>query len=208
MTAFVVVAPWTIRNLRTFDGFVPVSNNLSTAISGANCDAVYSGRQLGSWEPTCFYEDFDRALAGGEVVDEEPLFSAAGADGREYIRDHLGRLPVVVAARVLRTWGLWNPGPILEYDEIDNGIRGPLIAAHVMYLVMLPFAVAGIVLLRRRQVAVWPLLAPAIVVVAVSAALHGLTRFRAAAEVPIVVLASVAFVAAFRAALVRNRRVS
>lgn len=44
--------------------------------------------------------------------------------------------------------------------------------------------------------------------VAVSAALHGLTRFRAAAEVPIVEWATEAFVAAFRAALVRIRRIS
>lgn len=40
-----------------------------TAISGANGDAVSSGRQLGSWQPACFSEDLDRALAGGEVVD-------------------------------------------------------------------------------------------------------------------------------------------
>ncbi|MET0726751.1 MAG: hypothetical protein ABWZ76_00465, partial [Acidimicrobiales bacterium] len=191
-----VIAPWTIRNVRTFDGFVPVSNNLSTAVSGANCDSVYRGSAIGSFDPLCFIEDIDNALGDGEVDDEEPLFAAVGEDGREYLLDHLDRLPAVVSARVLRTWGLWAPGPILDYDEVDNGIRGPLVVGHAMYYLMVPFAVAGIVVLRRRRTMVWPLLVPAIIVVTVSVALHGLTRFRAAMEVPIIVLASVALVAA------------
>ena len=48
----VVVVPWTIRNQQTFHQFVPVSNNLGTALAGANCRLTYSGTSLGSWRST------------------------------------------------------------------------------------------------------------------------------------------------------------
>ncbi len=191
-----VIAPWTIRNLRTFDGFIPISNNLSVALSGANCDSVYYGRDTGSYDLLCYFDDFDAALGGRPIRDEEAVMTAVGEDARAYIGDHLDRLPVVVVVRALRSWGLWTPGSLLDYDEIDYGLRTPLIAGYAMYYLMLPFAVAGIVVSRRRRVVVWPLLAPAITVVVTSIALSGHTRFRSGMEVPIVVLASVGMVAA------------
>ena len=39
----VVVVPWTIRNQQTFHQLVPVSNNLGTALAGANCRLTYFG---------------------------------------------------------------------------------------------------------------------------------------------------------------------
>jgi hypothetical protein len=58
--------------------------------------------------------------------------------------------------------------------------------------VLVGFAIAGVVILRRRKVALIPLLAPVVIVTIVAAAFYGLVRFRAPAEVSIVVLAAVA----------------
>ena len=42
-----VVVPWTIRNQQTFHEFVPVSNNVGTALAGANCQPTYLGPLVG-----------------------------------------------------------------------------------------------------------------------------------------------------------------
>lgn len=195
VSAIVIVAPWTIRNARTFDRFIPVSNNLSIAVSGANCDSVYHGTALGSFDPVCYLDDFTRAREHVASGDEAAVLQRVGKVGRTYMFDHLDRLPAVVTARVLRTWGFWPPSPILDYDVVDYGLRGPLAVGQAMFLLMFAFAIGGVVVLRRRRTLLWPLLVPGIIVVVVSAALHGLTRFRAAAEVPVIVLAAVALVA-------------
>jgi hypothetical protein len=55
---------------------------------------------------------------------------------------------------------------------------------------MLPFAVAGIVMFRRRRIHQWYLLVPAGVITVVSALVYGSVRFRAPFEVCLVVLAA------------------
>jgi hypothetical protein len=57
---------------------------------------------------------------------------------------------------------------------------------------LLPAAAVGVVILRRRRVALLPLLAFAVVVTIGTALTYGFTRFRASAEVSIVLLAAVA----------------
>jgi hypothetical protein len=61
-----------------------------------------------------------------------------------------------------------------------------------MYLLMLPLAVAGAVLLRRRRLLLYVLLSPAIVATVSSLAGYGLPRFRHAAELTFVVLVALA----------------
>jgi hypothetical protein len=73
----------------------------------------------------------------------------------------------------------------------------------VAYWVLLPFAVAGAVVLRPRRVLL-PLLMPALVVVVATAVTFGDSRYRAALEVPLVVLAAIGATAAFDA--IRRRR--
>ncbi len=51
-TAMLVVVPWTIRNAVRLHAFVPISNNIGTAVDGANCDLTYSGSQIGLWRET------------------------------------------------------------------------------------------------------------------------------------------------------------
>ena len=204
--AALTVAPWTIRNALRLDAFVPVSNNVGTLIDGANCDQTYGGNLLGLWRETfsqygddartrhqaeaCF-EGFD---IGDPDFEEAEVAERHRGDGIDYARDHLGSQPKVMAVRWLRTWGLYAPGQQVDYESLEGRPRDWQMAGTVMYWVLLPLAVAGVVLLRRRRVPVWPLVATAVVVSITAVLTYGQQRFRVAAEPAIVVLAAVTLV--------------
>ena len=56
---------------------------------------------------------------------------------------------------------------------------------------MVPFAVGGAVVLRRRRVPITPLVAQFVMVTVTAVAIYGLVRFRVPAEVALVVLTAV-----------------
>src|SRR4051812_36491456 len=49
-----VVAPWTIRNLTTFEEPVLISGNANGIWIGANCPATYHGPLIGYWRYQCY----------------------------------------------------------------------------------------------------------------------------------------------------------
>jgi hypothetical protein len=206
VAAVALVVPWTVRNAVRLDAFVPISNNVGTAVDGANCDLAYSGDQLGLWRETfsqagdqarelpqaegCF-EGFDVEAAD---FDEGDAASAHRRAGLEYARDHLGRVPAVMTVRALRTWGVFRPAQQIDFESLEGRPRRWQSVGTWMYWAILPAAVAGTVVLVRRRARVWPLLAPTVVVTATAALTYGQQRFRAAAEPSLVVLAAVALV--------------
>jgi hypothetical protein len=213
--AVAVIAPWTIRNAVRFHTFVPVSNNAGTLIDGANCDATYGGPQIGLWRETFSQPGTgtaaptapaptDQAHAcfqGFDIAD--PHFdeaSAASTDARaglHYARTHLAKLPTVAAVRVLRTWGLYAPRQQVDFESLEGRPRAWQMRGTIMYWVLLPFAIAGAVIMRRRRRLVWPLLATGVTVTLVAASTYGQQRFRVAAEPALLVLAAVALHAAW-----------
>jgi hypothetical protein len=208
-TAALVVVPWTVRNAVRLDAFVPVSNNVATAVDGANCDLVYAGDQLGLWRETfstlgadarkrsqseaCF-EGFDIERRD---FDEAEVASEHRGDGLEYAREHTGRLPLVMTARWLRTWGLFHPSQQIEFESFEGRpVRWQRIGTQ-MYWVLLPLALAGVVLVaRRRRARLWPLLSTGVLVSLTTVVTYGQQRFRIAAEPALIVLAAVTVVAA------------
>ncbi len=112
----------------------------------------------------------------------------------QYIDHHVNRLPVVMLARIGREWDLYEP---VQMAHLETGEGRPFVASLVglaFYYALLPFAVAGIVIMRRRRIDQWFLLVPAGVVTLVSALVFGQPRFRAPFEVCLVVLAAPAMV--------------
>ena len=207
----VLVVPWTIRNAVQLDAFVPVSNNVGTAIDGANCDLTYSGKHFGLWRFTDGPRDRPQAVAcfEGFAIENDDFEEAAVAaehrgDGIRYARDHVDRLPVVLTVRTLRTWGLYDPAGQIDFEALEGRPRRWQAIGTWMYWALLPLAVAGTVLLVRRKQRVWPLLSTAVLVSITTMLTYGQQRFRAAAEPAIVVLAAVAVVAIVGA--VRSRR--
>jgi hypothetical protein len=204
----IVVAPWTIRNAVRLDAFVPVSTNVATLVDGANCDLVYRGPELGLWRAT--FATANTAPKGqGQACFEgfdirDPQFEEAKAarthldDGLSYARHHVASLPRVMTVRVLRTWGVYAPRQQVDFESLEGRPRRWQMAGTIMYWILAPFAVAGVVLLARRRVPVWPLVSTALVVVITAALTYGQQRFRVAAEPAILVSAAVAFVALAR----------
>ena len=121
-----------------------------------------------------------------------------------YLDHHIGRLPVVLFAREGRAFGFWAPLQQVHLDaEWESGITGALgtsylptaiwvnrLALFGFWLLVLP-AAAGVVVLRRRRIPVYPLLGFFAIVAVTVATTYGETRYRAAVEVPLVLLAAV-----------------
>ena len=218
--ALAVVAPWTIRNEIRFHRFVPVSNNISTLVDGANCDATYHGPQIGLWRETFSQPDGGEASAatlpqaqacfeGFDIAnpnfDEAAAASMHTRAGLSYARQHLGALPKVSVVRVFRTWGLYAPRQQVDFESLEGRPRSWQMRGTIMYWILLPGAIVGAFLLRRRRRLLWPLLATAVTVTIVAAATYGQQRFRIAAEPAILVLAAVAADAAAGALRARAR---
>jgi 4-amino-4-deoxy-L-arabinose transferase-like glycosyltransferase len=193
LAAALLIAPWTIRNWSELGRPVVISTNDGTLLAGANCGLTYHGEDLGFWNIKCISE---------RSIDNEARQEARWrSEGASYVKDHAGRLPAVLGVRLLRTWDLYQPRRMVAFAE-GRWIRADQ-AGVVAYFLLLPLAFAGGVLLRReRRGDLLVLLAPVALVTLLSLIGYGIPRFRAPAEITIVVLAGVALTRA------RHRRPS
>jgi hypothetical protein len=181
----VVLAPWMARNWIVFDRPVWISTNSGDVIAGANCAEVYSGPHIGSWSFAC--------ATGLSGKDEADVSAKLFRRGRDYLEAHTDRLPAVVVARALRPWGLYDPDGEVAGKTLGEGrseIANWLGLAACWALLAL--AVVGFVTLRRRRQPLFILAAPFAVVVFISVTSYGILRFRAPADVALVVLGGVA----------------
>jgi 4-amino-4-deoxy-L-arabinose transferase-like glycosyltransferase len=189
--AALIVAPWVAFNVSRFEEPVYISTNFGNTLATANCDATYGGRLIGSKSYECF--DDTLASVGRPGMDASEADDATRRAAFRYVRAHRGELPVVVLARWGRVTGLFRPEQEIRFDEFFFR-RELWVARGTMYsyYVVAALAVVGAVVLRRRRVPVFPLVAfPVIVLVAV-ALTFGQSRYRAPAEPALVVLAAVA----------------
>jgi len=184
--AFLVTSPWLVANLTRFDQPVLFSTNDGLTLCGANMERTYYGSGTGLWALDCATYPVPKG-------DRSVTSNALRKDGLRYIRDHLGRVPVVVAARVGRVWSIYAPGQMADYNRNEGRPVWASWLAFASFWVLVPFAVWGGVLLRRRKVPITPLVAQFVIVTITAAAIYGLVRFRVPAEVSLVVLAAVAF---------------
>ncbi len=179
-----VLTPWTVFNLGRFQRPVLLSNGFGPAIATANCQPAYYGPDIGYGELACLYPYY----GGDQSVDDGKYLH----NGLKYAEGHLSRLPVVVFAREGRTFGFWNP---FQQTSIDGQWMGTWVGVArlemISYWLLLVPAVIGAVALRRRRIPLYPLLAFVVVVAVTVAPSIGDPRYRAAADVPLVVLAAV-----------------
>jgi hypothetical protein len=152
---------------------------------GANCHDTYYGDLVGAWKFQCYGE----APPG----DESERAAEYRRRGITYMKDHAGRLPVVVAARlgrVLDVYEPWGQGAFLNSAEGRHPRAQHL--GLLAYWLLVPFAIVGAVLLRRRrEPALTLLLVPIALALLVAMATYGSTRFRFVAEPALVVLGAV-----------------
>jgi 4-amino-4-deoxy-L-arabinose transferase-like glycosyltransferase len=179
-----LVGLWTARNAVRLDAVVPLTNNSATLVAGANCDQVYRGREVGLWNLEC-------AIAAVPVspADERAIASAMRSSAIEYSRANAERVPAVVAARVLRTFGLWDVPGQLRYESLEGRPYRWLWAGWVGHVTLAALAVVGAVALHRQGRRQWFLLVPLGIVAVTAAFSYGNQRFRALAEPSLLVLA-------------------
>ena len=188
----IVVAPWAVRNLGTFEHPILLSIDGDTALAGANCPATYHGALLGGWSRLCVA---GVPTHGDESVQAEELRSSA----LHYVGSHAGRLPLVVAAREARVWSLFHP----FYDGPRQNRAISWIQLGWFYA-LAPVAVAGAVILYRRGTRVTPFVSLVVLVVVTAALAYGIPRLRVPVDVASAILAAAALEAALEAALRRR----
>jgi hypothetical protein len=185
-------APWVAYNLVRFEHPVFLSSNLELTLLSANCDDTYSGPFLGFWSLKC----------GTQFVPPKGDASVQARfyrdKVRDYVGDHKSRVPVVVLAREGRTWGFFNVSQQITIDQIEDKELNTSRIASGVYYALVAFSVVGVVALRRRRVPLTPLLAVLGAVALTVGFVYGTTRFRAPAEVSLVLLGSVGVDATIR----------
>jgi Dolichyl-phosphate-mannose-protein mannosyltransferase len=187
LAAAVLIGPWVGYNLSRFKEPTYLSTNDGIALLGSNCDSVYYGDGIGLTDLKCLGPN----PRGDQSVDSR-IFRDRAFD---YIRDHKKRAVLVAFARVGRTWSVYRPWDMVNYNKGEGREGWVTTLGLIAYYPLLIAAVAGWVVMRRRRRRSWPLLVPALVVTIASAATYGQTRFRVPAEPTIVVLAAVAIAA-------------
>ena len=187
LAAAVLIAPWVGYNLSRFKEPTYLSTNDGIALLGSNCDSVYYGDGIGLTDLKCLGPN----PRGDQSVDSK-IFRDRAFD---YIGDHKKRAVLVTFARVGRTWSLYRPWDMINYNKGEGREGSVTTLGLIAYYPLLIAAVGGWVVMRRRRRRSWPLLVPVLVVTIASAATYGQTRFRVPAEPTIVVLAAVAVAA-------------
>ena len=183
VAAVVVLAPWVGRNWDAFDRFPLLSTNGGLTAMIANCERPYYV-DVGFIEPNCLKRC-------QRFREDELRYSDCGTRvARRYAEDHLGRVPVVVAARVARTWNLYGLDRDLGYAEFGGRNRNVGKVGIVVLWVLLPLAGLGAWWLVKRRRPLLPLLAPLAVASVATALTFGFSQYRVGADVSLVVLAA------------------
>jgi 4-amino-4-deoxy-L-arabinose transferase-like glycosyltransferase len=192
--SILVIAPWVGFNLARFHDRTFISTNDGIALLGSNCDPVYSGDGIGL---TSLGECLESPPPPG---DQSQVASRYRSKAFDYMADHKSRVPLVMLARIGRTWSLFRPGDMIEFNVGEDRDRWVTRLGLIFYYPTLLLAiVGGIELWRRRRRVWWVLVVPAIVVTIGAALTYGQTRFRAAAEPSLALLAAVGIVTSVRA---------
>jgi hypothetical protein len=113
---------------------------------------------------------------------------------------------VVVAARVGRVWDVWRPWQNTKLSTVEGRDLQVNEVGLFTWYALIPLAIAGAVVARRRGETLLPPLAMAAMVTATATYAYGAVRFRAPAEVAMIVLAGLA-VDGWLAGWARRRRV-
>jgi hypothetical protein len=199
-----------VRNITTFEKPTFLATGNGSVLQIANCDSTYSGPMLGYWDIRCAIGDRPPAnaeqrrlqentkvpglvyLIAQDPRDESIPDATARSKGLHYIREHLGRAPVVAAARVARVWGVFRVQQQVDLDVFfERRGRVPSWAGTVMYYALLPISGYALVVMYRRRRPISPMVAIFAMVTVTTAISIGITRYRVGADVALAVLGGV-----------------
>ncbi|HEY6319402.1 MAG TPA: glycosyltransferase family 39 protein, partial [Acidimicrobiia bacterium] len=97
LATLLVIGPWVGYNLSRFQHPVYLSSQFDALLASANCDTTYDGSLIGYFSVPCAEHYQHEYHAHGDQSEQAIAYQQA-AD--TYIRNHKGRVPIVVAARL------------------------------------------------------------------------------------------------------------
>jgi 4-amino-4-deoxy-L-arabinose transferase-like glycosyltransferase len=183
--ALLTLAPWVGFNLSRFNRPEFISTELGATLLCANNAFTYQGRLFGYWDGACT----SHVRVSGDESDRDAQYRHLAF---KYIKAHEDRVPLVVAARVGRELGLFNPWEQIQFDHTLE--YRPLVPAQIglfVYYGLVVMSIAGALVLRRRRITLVPFVGLLVEVVVASMLTYGTTRFRTPLEVALVVLSAV-----------------
>ncbi len=197
VAAAIVIAPWVGYNMARFEEPTTLSAQFDQTLGTANCEEVYQGDRVGYWSLACIQATEHLVPEGDASVQGKGFREIA----IEYARDNGDRVPYVVAGRVGRTFGLYQPQEQILLDtsvETKEPVLGQ-IGLLAWYAIAVGGAF-GLLGLRRAGRPIFPLVAVVGSVVVIVAVIYGNTRFRLPAELALMFPAAVSLDAALSGA--------
>jgi len=188
----VLIAPWTARNLRVANDFIPLSMQDSAAYGTFNDDAANDPRSPYAWRVRTTRE---AQLFSGPPISDAEFRTELQHRALHYIKEHPASLPKAFFWNGLsRTWDIRRPQYAIDEVAFEGRNKQVSIVGIAVYYFLLAAALVALWRLRARRTLVFPLLTMALgaSVVFTSAAA---TRYRLPLEPALVVLASYAIVA-------------
>ena len=116
-------APWVTYNLNRFESPVTISTGAGQTLAAGYCDSTFSGSLVGWYDVQCVLDRWD----GEPDADPTVRDAALRADALEYLSEHRGEMPRVMAIRVGRVWHLYGARAEPGSGRLDRGPgrRGP-----------------------------------------------------------------------------------
>ncbi len=182
----VVVGPWVGRNLAVFDHTVVLSEEYGPVVAGANCATTASGDLEGWWSPACLARVPTTGGSASQTTADQVHVA------RVYVTDHPGTAVGVAAVRLGRIWNVYRP---LQGVELDVATGRPAWVSRLglwYFYVLVPVAVLGALVLRRRRLLVFPFVALVLLSSVTAMLAFGDARFAVEADVAMAMLAGVA----------------
>lgn len=186
--AALTVAPWTARNHRVTGSFVPISVQDAALYGVFNDDSASDPKYPWAWRPVTRRDIglFDRA----RPLPLPELRSRLRENAFDYIAEHPSSVPKAFFWNGLsRLWDIRRPARTLIEPPFEGRTKGVTAVGLGIYWLLLPLALAGLWIARRRRALVIPVLAMVLGASVVHTTDAG-TRYRAPFEPLIVLFAS------------------
>jgi len=196
IVAALSIAPWVLHNLARFDETVLLSNGAQITLAATNCPETYGGQFQAFWLIDCSNRATEIAKKRIPNADQSQIMNDIGRQAWDYINENKKTAVKTVFLRLGRVMGVYRPLQQINLDHFPEGrTRFVAISAWAAYFALLPFVIAGGLMLRKRNRTLPIFLAPVGVALFTCAITFGNTRYRMSAEPTMIVFASLAMVA-------------
>ena len=186
LVTVLLVAPWTARNHRVADDFIPISMQDAAAYGTFNDDAANDPRSPYAWRVRTRRE---ADLFNGPPIPDAEFREELQSRALDYVKEHPWSLAEAFFWNGLsRTWDVRRPAYAIDEVPFEGRNKAVSIAGIALYYALLVLALVALWRLRARRTLVLPLLAMALAASVVFTTIAA-TRYRLPLEPMIVILA-------------------